>query len=156
MSPALGLRSVISFRSAKLSRVGSSCSGKNRKEWVAKESQESQDLRDDTSDLPEKRDAVGFLESAHASPDLPYCTIPMFGHAGSERLASPFLRREQTVPYFIRRPMRSVDRSSEFLLCDVADDPSWSQSLDRTDPKTSRHKCIIQYTKHTPLAFMAF
>lgn len=70
---------VISFRSAKLSGR-CPCSGKEREEWIAKESQESQDLRDGTSDLSEKRDTLGFLESAHASPDLPVYNADVWTH----------------------------------------------------------------------------
>lgn len=43
-------------------------------------------------------------------------TIPMFGHEASERLALSFLLREQRVLCLIRRPTRSIDRTSEFFL----------------------------------------
>lgn len=79
------------------------------------------------------------------------CTMPMFGHTGSERLTSPFLRREQTVPYLIRRPMRSVDRSLDFFFpCNVADgrrSPNRSIELIRRCLDTN---ISIQYTNRWP------
>lgn len=111
---------VISFRSAKLSGR-CQCSGKEREEWIAKESQESQDLRDGTSDLPEKRDTLGFLESAHASPDLPVYNADVWTHGERKAYVSfSSTRANSSLSYSttnaISRPFVG------FFFCNVADD----------------------------------
>lgn len=76
-----------------------------------------------TSDLPEKRDAVGFLESVHASPDFSVYNSDVWTH-GERKACVSFssTRANSSLSYSttnaISRPFVEVF----FFFCDVADD----------------------------------
>jgi len=70
----------------------------------------------------------------------------------NERLAPPFLWREQTVLRPVQRPMRPVERSSDFSLRRFANVSPRSSPISTIEliqyTKRPERRCIIRCTKH--------